>query len=119
MTHPEVNAKLRMDAAFQLMTDEDHHLNQMLSPLAGMVKMITMFPLDHMHLCCLGVTIKLIYLWMKGKVLASRLSSQTVGEISKKLKALLPHTPNEFNRKPRDLSEIDRWKATELRNFML
>lgn len=119
MTYPEVNAKLRTDADFQLMIDEDHHLNQTLSPLAGMVKMITMFPLDYMHLCCLGVTRKLIYLWIKGKVLATRLSSRTVGEISEKLKALRPYTPNEFNRKPRELSEIDRWKATELRNFML
>ncbi|KAL3997086.1 hypothetical protein ACER0C_009742 [Sarotherodon galilaeus] len=119
MTYPEVNAKLRTDADFQLMIDEDHHLNHTSSPLAGMVKMITIFPLDYMHLCCLGVTRKLIYLWMKGKVLATRLSSRTVGEISEKLKGLGAYTPNEFNRKPRELSEIDRWKATELQNFML
>ena len=56
MTFPDVNAKLRTDTDFASMTDEDHHLSRTPSPLVGVVKMVTMFPLDYMHLCCLGVT---------------------------------------------------------------
>lgn len=119
MTFPDVNAKLRADADFASMIDEDHHLSRTPSPLVSVVKMVTMFPLDYMHLCCLGVTRKMLYIWMRGKCLATRLGSKTIGEISVKLKALTPYTPTEFSRKPRELAEIDRWKATELRYFML
>lgn len=64
------------------LADEDHHLNQTLSRLASVVKMVTMFPLDYMHLCCLGVTRKLLYIWMRGKSLTTRLGSHTIREIS-------------------------------------
>lgn len=39
--------------------------HQTLSPVAGIVEMITMFNLGYMHLCCLGVTRKLVNMWMK------------------------------------------------------
>lgn len=81
--------------------------------------MVTMFPLGYMHLCCLGVTRKLLIFWIRGKAHITRLSTQTVAEISQKLKLRSPYTPVEFSRKPRGLSEIDHWKATELHSFML
>lgn len=39
--------------------------------------------------------------------------------ISQKLIALRGKMPSEFARQPRGLHEIDRWKATELRQFLL
>lgn len=119
MVFPEVNAKLRTDEDFNSMADQDQHLHQTLSPLASVVKMVTMFPLDYMHLCCLGVNRKLLNIWMRGKSLTTRLASNSIREISNKLNQLSPYTPAEFSRKPRALSETDRWKATELRYFML
>ena len=117
MTYPEMNATLRSDEDFALMSDTDHHLQP--SPLTGIVQMVTQFPIDYMHLCCLGVTRKLILFWMKGKNLAIRQPSHIISAISTKLIALRPHIPSEFARKPRELTEIDRWKATELRQFMI
>lgn len=76
--------------------------HQTLSPVAGIVEMITMFNLGYMHLCCLGVTRKLVNMWMK--VPAARLSSQTVGELSVRLKELGTYTPIEFNRRPSNQS---------------
>ena len=119
VTYLEINVRLRKDTYFNSTIDDEHHLKQTLSPLASLVKIMTMFPLDHMHLCCLGVTRKLLYIWMRGKSLATRLSSKSIEEISVKLKGLGPYTPSEFSRKPRQPSEIDQWKATELRYFML
>lgn len=94
------------------MVDEGHHIGK--SPLSGLVKMVSTFPADYMHLCCLGVTRKLLNIWLKGKHLATRVPSQTVKAISDKLLKLHSYVPCEFNRKPRGLSEIYRWKATEL-----
>lgn len=76
--------------------------HQTLSPVAGIVEMIAMFNLGYMHLCCLGVTRKLVNMWMK--VPAARLSSQTVGELSVRLKELGTYTPIEFNRRPSNQS---------------
>ena len=61
--------------------------------------MVTQFPIDYMHLVCLGVTRRLLLFWRKGPLHCV---------IAK-----------EFARKPRSLCEIDRWKATELRQFLL
>ncbi|KAL6472618.1 hypothetical protein MHYP_G00188060 [Metynnis hypsauchen] len=119
MTFPDIAVKPRTDADFAAMVDEDHHLEQKLSPLTSVVKMVSQFPIDYMHLCCLGVTRKLLYFWLRGKNLTTRIQSQVVGLISSKLLGLRPHTPVEFARKPRDLTEVDRWKATELRQLML
>ena len=118
MTYPETDVRLRTDSSYYDMIDEEHHLKQTLSPLTGIVKMVSSFPIDYMHLCCLGLMRKLLNMWSKGK-LATRLPSQTVNSISSKLLVLHSHTPVEFNRKPRGLNELDRWKATELRSFML
>ena len=118
MTYPETDVRLRTDSSYYDMIDEEHHLKQTLSPLTGIVKMVYSFPIDYMHLCCLGLMRKLLNMWSKGK-LATRLPSQTVNSISSKLLVLHSHTPVEFNRKPRGLNELDRWKATELRSFML
>jgi len=54
MTYPETDAPLRTDMDYE-MTNEEHHLNNTLSPLHELVKMVTQFPLDYMHTRCLGV----------------------------------------------------------------
>ena len=117
MTYPETTVRLRSDEEFVVMADEGHHLNP--SPLTGIVKMVSQFPIDYMHLCCLGVTRKLIQFWLRGKNLTTRQPSKVVSALSDKLINLHPHIPAEFARKPRGLTEIDRWKATELRQFMI
>lgn len=113
MTYPETNVRLRTDSSYCDLIDEEHHLKQTLSPLTGIVKMVSSFPIDYMHLCCLGLIRKLLNMWLKGN-LATRLPSQTVNSVSSKLLVLHSHTPVEFNRKPRGLNELDRWIATEL-----
>lgn len=82
----------RTDEKFANFYYDDHQ--QELSPLLEcQLPRVTSFSLDYMHLVCLGVTRKMLS--FAGKM------------------------PFEFARHPRSLSDLDRWKATELRQFLL
>lgn len=117
MTFPEFGARLRTDISFNEMRDSAHHTN--VSPLKELnVGFVSQFVLDYMHLVCLGIVRKIIYLWMKGP-LRSRLSAQLLSVISGSLSDLRQNLPREFARKPRALSEFKMWKATEFRQFLL
>ena len=52
-------------------------------------------------------------------LLNCRLPSSAIQVISERLLQLRSCIPSEFARKPRGLTEIDRWKATEFRQFLL
>jgi len=71
-----------------------------------------------MHLVCLGVVRRMLHYMQRGPH-TCRLSFQQRSDISDKLKALNGELPSEFARQPRTLMELDRWKATELRQFLL
>lgn len=109
--------KERTDKSFLMKTDEDHHKGD--SPLLALpVGLVSQFPLDYMHLICLGVTKKLLTHWFHGK-LTTRLPAKKCDEISESLVNIRKYIPTEFNRKPRSLKEFKRWKATEFRLFLL
>ncbi|XP_067203262.1 uncharacterized protein [Linepithema humile] len=111
------NAPLRTDETFLLRQNEDHHLDN--SPFENIaLKMVTQFPLDYMHLVCLGVMKKLTKLWITG-IRNVKLSASEIHKLSDDLKQLIPYIPKEFSRKPRGLNELDRWKATKFRLFLL
>ena len=117
MTFPETGAKKRTDAEFHATLCEDHHTA--VSPFAQYdIGCVSNFPLDYMHLVCLGVVRRTILQWLKGP-LNCRLSGALVNKVSDNLKSLRRHLPKEFCRKPRSLSEVRQWKATEFRQFLL
>lgn len=84
-----------------------------------------------MHLVCLGVMRKLVYLWVKSKKIKrpiptemkllnyGRLSPHQILEVSNSLENMKSHISEEFRRKPRSLVHIDKWKATEFRQLLL
>lgn len=116
VTFPESHAKLCTDESFAAMTDEGHHSRNSLSPLMSLpIGMVSQFPIDYMHLVCLGVMRKLVSLWMHGP-LRTRLGLHSVEQINVSLKR---HIPSEFQRKPRSLSKYERWKAIEYRQLLL
>jgi hypothetical protein len=111
------NAPLKDDLSFSSKTDENYHIRS--SPLEKLsIGMVSQFPLDYMHLVCLGVTRKLLFMWISGP-LPTRLSSQMVEIISTSLAQYFDFLPSEFNRKPRSLAHVSKWKATEFRTFLL
>jgi hypothetical protein len=113
MTYPETDSVLRTDLDFDNIIDEEHHKGP--SPLVGTIGMVSRFPIDYMHL---GVVKRLILLWLKGP-LNVRLGANISTQISNSLCSLRHHIPSEFARRPRGFWEIDHWKATEYRQFLL
>ena len=119
VTFPLITSSPRTDEGFLAMSDESHHIDDIPSPFVRLrVGMVTSFPLDYMHLVCLGAMKKLLGHWMRGP-LPIRLPSHSVQQISENLVALRKFIPSEFCRKPRELADFDRFKATEFRQLLL
>lgn len=113
----ESTATLRTDENFYNRVQEDHHIGA--SPFESIqLPMVSRFPLDYMHLVCLGVMKKMLLLWLNGYQ-TSRLNGRKIAELSDMLIAMSKWVPKEFSRKPRSLHELNHWKATELREFVL
>lgn len=111
------SANKRTDESFVLQLDEEHHTG--ISPLLVLnIGLVSLFPIDYMHAVCLGVMRKLLITWIGGN-LNIRFRAQSVHSLSESLKFLREFVPYEINRKPRSISELSRWKATELRTFLL
>lgn len=102
------------------MVDEDYHTSELPSVLTKLndFDLVKSLPLDYMHLVCLGVMKKLLLLWKSGP-LKTRLPSKDIKSLSKSLLALNTDISSDFVRKSRSLLEVGRWKAVELRFFLL
>ena len=107
----------RTDANFNEMEYESHQKHA--SPLLkANILCVKQFPLDYMHLVCLGV-VRRILKYLKGEPRCCKLSVLQIKEISQNLISLHGHLPSEFVHQPRSLDDLDRWKATEFRQFLL
>lgn len=118
MTFPSITCPLRTDASFAEKRDEEHHLDGPNTFHDLRIGMVSQFPGDYMHSVCLGVVRRLLNIWLRGP-LKFRLPASIVNQMSACLAGLRSHIPVEFVRKPRTLRELDRWKATEFRMFLL
>ena len=93
-----------------------HQIN--LTPLIGSgINCIQQFPIDYMHLVCLGVVKRLMLSWKEGSR-TCKLSPMQLSQISEKLRTFNGKIPFEFARQPRGLEDLKRWKATEFRQFL-
>ena len=97
-----------------------HQLNE--SPLVELpFDIVKDFSLDYIHLDCLGVMQRILYFFkgtFKG-IFEGHLFSVQQNDLSNHLITLNGKLPTDFVRQPRSLSELDRWKASELRRFLL
>lgn len=104
-----------------LMNNEEHHVSTIISyiVLVPGIDVTKLFSLDYMHLVCLGVMKKLINLWLNTGPSNVRLSNLKIKQISSSLNEIKNSITNDFSRKPRNIEEYPRYKATELRQFLL
>ena len=117
VTFPEVGQEKRTDNNFLSQENKEHHHDtSVLTQLH--VGMVSQFPIDYMHNVCLGIVRKMILVWIRGP-LRTRIGWGNVNTISRSLLEFKAFIPSEFSRKGRSLDEIERWKATEFRTFLL
>lgn len=113
------NCSLRTDESFNLRKNPEHHTGISLFEKIQL-PMVTTFPLDYMHLICLGQMKKLLALWLRGSAnIKCRLSSKQIKDLISDMYALKKYVCSEFVRVPITVEELDRWKATEFRVFLL
>lgn len=117
---PFENCAPRTDQSFRSRNNVNHH--HQLEPIileSLPIDCVVQFPFDYMHVVCLGVTKTLISAWIKSKGNKYSLPSWKISSFNKQLEHLKSQIPFEFNRNPRNLCDLDRWKATEFRQFLL
>ena len=109
----------RTDAGFANMEYQEEGHQMHVSPLAYCgVQCVSQFPLDYLHLVCLGVMKRILY-YLKNGPRKCKLSAGQMSLLSAALSNYRGKMPSEFARQPRGLDELERWKATEFRQFML
>lgn len=103
------------------MTNEEHHTSPTISCLSLIpnINIVDLFSMDYMHLVCLGVMRKLIFLWSSKGSINVRIPNWKSKQITTSLLSLKKYITNDFSRKPRPLEDVNRWKATEFRQFLL
>jgi hypothetical protein len=108
---------LRSETSFNNFEHRDHQIG--ITPLINAaISYIKSFPLDYMHLICLGV-VKRFLMFLKSDSRICRFSHQQVESLSEKLCFVNGKMPGEFARQPRSHFYLDRWKAAEFRQFLL
>ena len=126
-SHIEVNVDLRTNIEFLVYTyaDRDHngrchqHVKSIFSEINSL-DFINTFTLDYMHLVCLGAIRRILY-FFKGGIKENnhgKISLNMLDQIQLFIQ-LNGKLPSDFAGQPRSLSNLDRWKATELSSFLL
>lgn len=114
---PEVNFRKRDNSSFRCRDQLHHHKGSSPFEIIPQIDMVTSFPLDYMHSVCKGVTYKLLEELRSGE--RERLSVQQLNLMSTLLISLRDDIVSDFSRRPRSMSHLGMWKATELRLFLL
>ncbi|XP_071580037.1 uncharacterized protein [Temnothorax nylanderi] len=113
----KINGQLRNDSSFRNKLDEEFHKG--VSPLEKLnMGLVSQVPLDGMHLVYLGVVKRILMFLIRGNK-NIRLSESDKKKVNDELLLFRNYLPTDFARLPRSLEEIEYYKATELRQFLL
>lgn len=111
-------APLRTNDSFRSKSNIEYHKDG-LSPLIELpLDITTTVVLDYMHCVCQGVMKRLLEFWVRGKK-PMRIIEEKKDIISLSLLNIRKFVPSEFARLPRSLDDLEYWKATEFREFLL
>ncbi len=106
----DLKARLRTYQTFWGQDDEGHHRGvTILEELS--IDLVRDFPLDFLHLCCVGVDKQLLSLLTQPS--QYELSPAKIKMLDSNFLSLKDYCPRDFPRKQRSASESARWKASE------
>ena len=93
----ELNTPPRTDASYNEQWQPEHHIG--ISPLARLVvNMVSQFPLEYMHLVCLGVTRRLLMFLVRRPIRKGyRIGLNAIAGISQSLDSFKEYLPWEFS----------------------
>lgn len=103
-----------------LNTEENNQLGT--SPLAEVVGLYNAFVPDYMHCVCLGMVRKLFFRLFRRtsrQRIRGRIRAEDTISIDEEIEIFAKYTPTEFQRRVRSLSNLEHFKATEFRQFLL
>lgn len=114
--YPVGESCARTDESFRNKECPEHHNGD--TPILNIpsVNIIVMFILDFMHLCTLGVMKKLLLYWLDDR--RYKISLHARRTLSERMENFRNQVPLEFKRKPRGVSFVSRWKASEFYFFL-
>ncbi|XP_071576474.1 uncharacterized protein [Temnothorax nylanderi] len=115
-----INHPPRTDDEYIRRVDDSHHKDG-ISPLSLLpMGMVSQVPFESMHLVNIGVMKKLFQAWVQGKFSReTKLSKRIITIINTRIQSLQEYCPSDFARRPRSLELYSKYKATELRQFLL
>jgi hypothetical protein len=110
----------RTEESFRNNNQPEHHSAKEKSPLINIIglNIIKSVILDPMHLLCLGVAKFLLQQFLHGDR-HHRIGLHNIEILQNLLNSISRDIPMEFQRKNFDLLDINNWKATQFRFFLL
>jgi len=118
MSFLDIDSQLRTNESFRSKSDDSYHKGSCPFEVFP-IDMTAVFVLDYMHNVCQLVMKRLLYFWKSGQKPVRFLNTDFEHQISTEQLNFQPHFPSEFSRLPRSLDELEFWKATEYRTFLL
>ena len=114
---PEAISERRTDKSFRDQEDRLHHLRRCLFEALS-VDIISLFPLDPMHMVDLGV-VKRFVVMLKSGAKGNRLNNQQMIALNSAMDHANQHFPSDFTRKRKNLELVAFWKAVEYKSFAM
>jgi hypothetical protein len=119
IVYPHFSSELRDDDSYAKCKENNQ---SSLSPLCSVSRLLSDFPPDYMHCVCLGVVRKLMHFYFKRQTklhMKCRLPASIICQVDDIIRICASFTPREFQRRPRPINELEHYKASEFRSFVL
>ncbi|EFN71310.1 hypothetical protein EAG_00296, partial [Camponotus floridanus] len=120
MIYSGIDHRLRTNEEYIMCLDGKHHIEDEACISRLSIDLVNQSIFDYMHLVCLGVMEKIFLAVVDGKYASSaKLSPVSIKTLSARLEIAKKFCPQEFARRPINVTKHRTFKATEHRQILL